>query len=226
MIRKIGIIVWKTWFFSVVVVTTLFFSLCAIALSFLLGRYAYRPMHLCAKGWGCLNLWLSGICWHIDARSFPLRSIERQAIFIANHTSIIDIFLLLALIPHRIMFIGKASLGRFPIFGYAYAKINILVDRKDPSSQKAVVSQARHFMRERHRSLAIFPEGGIPKHKTRLAPFKSGPFSLALSAGCPLVPITLDRPARLVSYAFLSGGPGRVRVRIHPPIPTADHTPF
>lgn len=222
LIQKIAIIIWKVWFFFILIITTIFFSILALTFSFLLQKYAYPFMYfLCVKPWGYLVLFLSGIFWEIEKGSYPIKKIKEQVVFIANHTSIIDIFLLAAILHKPIMFVGKASLGKIPLFGNAYKKVNILVDRKSSSRRRGVLLQARHFMSKKKRSLVIFPEGGIPKYKTRLAPFKSGTFVLALEQQCPLVPISLDRPARFFSYKFIHGGPGKVKVRIHTPIYTS-----
>lgn len=224
MMIKTLIFIWKMWFFLVVLVTTLTAMFLAFPFYLFLGKYSYYPMTLCARFWGKSTLILSGVFWRVSSDSFDLKRLKGSAVFVGNHTSIIDIFLFLAVIPKPVMFIGKKALAKFPLFGMFYRAVNILVDRKDPSSRRLALDKARFFMREKGRSFAIFPEGGIPKYKTRLAPFKSGPFILALESGAPLVPITLDRPYRFVSYTFLSGRPGLVGVHIHPPVETSSHT--
>ena len=45
--------------------------------------------------------------------------------------------------------------------------------------------------------------------------FKDGAFRLAINHQIPVVPITFADNKKRFSYTFFSGGPGRMRVKIH-----------
>lgn len=47
---------------------------------------------------------------------------EKSYVFIANHTSIIDIMLMLAVVKNPFVFVGKSELAKIPVFGYFYKK--------------------------------------------------------------------------------------------------------
>ncbi len=50
--------------------------------------------------------------------------------FIANHTSIVDIWALLVAIPNSFRYVAKRELSRVPVFGRAMASAgNIFIDR-------------------------------------------------------------------------------------------------
>jgi 1-acyl-sn-glycerol-3-phosphate acyltransferase len=72
---------------------------------------------------------------------------------------------------------------------------------------------------ERGISLLVFPEG-TRSPAGRLQRFKHGVFVLALRAGVPIVPITLDGAAAIMPKGRWEICPGLVRVTIHPAVET------
>ena len=48
-----------------------------------------------------------------------------------------------------------------------------------------------------------------------LSEFKNGAFRLAVEYQIPVVPITMYDCKKLFSYTFFSGGPGKLRVKVH-----------
>jgi 1-acyl-sn-glycerol-3-phosphate acyltransferase len=50
--------------------------------------------------------------------------------------------------------------------------------------------------------------------------FKDGAFRLAINHQIPIVPITFADNKKRFSYVFFSGGPGKMRVKIHRFLPT------
>lgn len=137
----------------------------------------------------------------------------------ANHTSMMDIMLMLYLSKNPFVFVGKKELAKMPIFGYFYKRTCILVDRSSVKSRKAVFDECQRRL-EQGTSICIFPEGGVPDDlHLKLAPFKDGAFRLAINHQIPIVPITFLDNKKRFSYSFFSGGPGLLRAHIHPLIP-------
>ncbi len=135
--------------------------------------------------------------------------------FCANHTSMIDIMLMLAVIKNPFVFVGKAELGKIPIFGFFYKRTCILVDRGSPKSRKAVLAEAERRLKK-GLSVCIFPEGKVPDDESIvLDKFKNGAFILAIEHQIPIVPITFFDCKKRFSYTFFSGGPGILRAKIH-----------
>ena len=65
-------------------------------------------------------------------------------------------------------------------------------------------------------SICIFPEGGVPADRSLvLDTFKDGAFRLAIAHHIPIVPITFYDNKKRFSYKFISGSPGKLRVKIH-----------
>jgi len=112
-------------------------------------------------------------------------------IFVANHFSYIDIAMM-GFMPGDVVFVGKASLGKIPLFGYYFKKLHIAVNRESPRSRGEVLIRAKRAI-DKGSSIVIFPEGGITSSKPPiLNRFKDGAFSLAIDKQIPVIPVTLS----------------------------------
>lgn len=186
------------------------------------GYKLYPVFYKIAHYWGRLILWLMGFKVEV-IRSTNLIP-NHSYMFSANHTSMIDIMLILAIIPDNpFVFVGKAELARIPIFGFFYRRTSILVDRANAKSRAAVFKQAQERLKK-GLSVCIFPEGLVPAENVILNEFKKGAFVLAIEHQIPIVPISFLDCKKRFSYTFLSGGPGTLRVKFHDPISTSHLT--
>jgi 1-acyl-sn-glycerol-3-phosphate acyltransferase len=179
----------------------------------------YKVLHI----WGKLVLFLMGFKAEIT-EEVTLEP-NKSYMFSANHTSMIDPMLLLALVKNNpFVFVGKIELTKLPIFGYFYKKSMIIVDRKDAESRLQVFEQAKKRL-DNGLSVCIFPEGLVPSDESLvLSDFKNGAFVLAIEHQIPIVPISFYDNKKRFSYTFFSGGPGVLRAKIHAPIPTKGMT--
>jgi 1-acyl-sn-glycerol-3-phosphate acyltransferase len=98
----------------------------------------------------------------------------------------------------------------------------VLVDRKDRESALAAARRATEALR-RGRSFAVFAEGTRTRDG-RVLPFKKGAFHMAIEAGVPVVPVSIDGAFEAMPPGSLRLGRVPVRVVIHDPIPTAGLT--
>ncbi|MBT8252510.1 MAG: 1-acyl-sn-glycerol-3-phosphate acyltransferase [Bacteroidia bacterium] len=171
-----------------------------------------------ARFWAKFILIGMGFRWRIIKEQQLIKG--KSYMLIANHTSMIDIMLMLVSISnHPFVFVGKKELGRIPLFGFFYRKTCILVDRRDVKSRQAVFKQAQKRL-NLGLSICIFPEGKVPEEFVILDEFKDGAFRLAINHKIPIVPITFYDNKKRFSYSIFTGGPGKMRVRIHPFIET------
>lgn len=139
--------------------------------------------------------------------------------YVPNHCSFLDIFVLSAYMPRRFKYISKIEILRIPLIGWAmgFAK-HIAISRMDRASQLKTLKDAIETLKDGN-SLVTFPEGTRSKDG-RVAEFKKGPFTMASRAGVRIVPISIvgthlfQPPGAFVPYA----SPRGVRVVIHPPI--------
>ena len=154
---------------------------------------------------------------------------NRPYVFVANHDSMIDIFLLVSVLNNNpLVFIGKKELEQIPVFGFLYKKTMILVDRSSNESKKKVFAETRKKLQSGI-SLCIFPEGTVPEIDVKLAPFKHGAFTIAIEHKIPIVVLTFLDNKRRFPWTWTFGGlfgaskilPGKLRVKIHEPIDTS-----
>lgn len=140
--------------------------------------------------------------------------INKSYMFIANHTSMVDIMLMLVTVKNPFVFVGKAELAKIPLFGFFYKRTAILVDRNNQKSRQAVFLRAQRRLKQ-GLSICIFPEGLVPEEHILLTDFKDGAFRLAINHQIPIVPITFGDNKKRFSYTFFSGSPGQMRAEIH-----------
>jgi 1-acyl-sn-glycerol-3-phosphate acyltransferase len=98
----------------------------------------------------------------------------------------------------------------------------IYVNRQDRDSRRRAVEASVAALRGGI-SLLIFPEG-TRSPDGNLLPFRPGPFSMAIEAQVPIVPITLHGTRALMPKGKASITPGRIQLRFHPPVITAGMT--
>ena len=138
---------------------------------------------------------------------------DRQYIFIANHTSIIDIMLTYVLLPnHHLCYVGKKELVKIPIFGAIYKRICVMVDRNSPRSRADVYRRCAEKMQEGN-SIVIYPEGGVPDDTSVLLDdFKDGAFTLATKHHFPIAVFTFVGLKEMFPFDHSKGHPGKVKV--------------
>jgi len=112
-------------------------------------------------------------------------------VIVSNHFSYLDIPAL-GLIPSDLVFVGKASLGNVPLFGYMFRNLHIAVNRNSLKSRGESMLKAKEILAE-GTSVVIFPEGGINSPEPPLlGKFKDGAFKIAQDKQIPVIPITLS----------------------------------
>lgn len=112
-------------------------------------------------------------------------------IFLANHFSYLDIPMM-GFIPGDVLFVGKASIRKVPLFGYYFRSLHIAVNRENLRSRAETMKLASLAM-DAGSSIIIFPEGGIfTQSPPAMIPFKNGAFRMALEKQIPIIPVTLS----------------------------------
>ena len=209
-------VVYRLWFYLLVMVGITIFSPFLMIGS--LKESWYNIYFSGARWWGIFVLFGMGYWPKID-RQVRYKKSENY-MFVSNHTSMMDIMLMLYAANRPFVFVGKKELSKIPIFGYFYKRGCILVDRSDPSSRRDVYAQAQKRLKA-GLSICIFPEGGVPDPSIELSPFKDGAFRLAIEHKIPIAPMTFLDNKKRFPYAFFEGSVGRMRVIMHEFLPTA-----
>lgn len=112
-------------------------------------------------------------------------------IFLANHFSYLDVPMM-GFVPGDVLFVGKASIRKAPLFGYYFKSLHIAVDRDRLKSRAETMRRAGEALSSGS-GIVLFPEGGIyTKHPPKMIPFKNGAFRLAMEKQIPIIPVTLS----------------------------------
>ncbi|MEW4922431.1 lysophospholipid acyltransferase family protein [Algibacter sp. 2305UL17-15] len=165
-----------------------------------------------ARFWAKFILIGMGFKYSIEREQVPEK--DKSYMFIANHTSMADIMLMLVAVKNPFVFVGKKELTKIPLFGFFYKRTCIVVDRSSAKSRHAVFLRAQRRLKQ-GLSICIFPEGGVPEEHIMLDEFKDGAFRLAINHQIPIVPMTFADNKKRFSYTFFSGSPGKMRAKIH-----------
>ncbi len=149
-----------------------------------------NPMnvYIAARMYGSLASVL-GIKIHITGKENILPD---SCVYVANHQSNYDIFILTKAVPPRTVSIGKQSIIYFPFFGLIYwLSGNIFIDRSNRVKAIKSLNKVNYLIREKRISVWLFPEG-TRNYGKELKQFKSGAFHLARNAGVPIVPVCIS----------------------------------
>ena len=165
-----------------------------------------------ARLWARLSLFLAGARVTLSGTEYIPAG---PAIFMSNHQSNFDILTLLAIMPCQIYWVAKKELFEIPIFGASMRRGGYIpLDRSDGRRALKSMDNAAAIIRS-GKSVVMFPEGTRSKD-LQLLPFKRGGFMLALRAGVPVVPVTINGSGRINPAGRTRLYRGEISVTLHP----------
>jgi len=219
-LKKILVAIWKVWFYFLMLVVILILS--PLLIISILKETWYGMFFRLSQVWARTIMFFMGLMPSVKREEKFVRGTGYM--LVSNHTSMLDILLMLHLAKSPFVFVGKAELAKIPLFGFFYKRTCILVDRGSARSRKAVFDQAQRRLSQGF-SICIFPEGGVPDDRSLvLDSFKDGAFRLAIDHQIAIVPMTFYDNKQRFPYSFLEGSPGRMRAKVHPFISTKGMT--
>lgn len=172
--------------------------------------------------WGDLGCAAAGIRLEVEGAEWLERA--RPAVFVINHQSGVDPILVCKLLRRDFVGVAKREIRRNPLLGPAFAFAGtFFLDRADHEHALETLRPAAERLRG-GLSLAIAPEGTRSQGRGP-GRFKKGGFRLAMQARVPVVPIVLLNSADVLPRGGWIMRAARVRVVVHPPIPTDDWAP-
>ena len=209
--KKIVFALYRIWFYILVALPILVFS--PFFLVFSLSEKWYPQFF-----WLARNLWAKPILYGMGCppKVYSDQELEKgkSYMLVANHTSMLDIMLMLYISKNPFVFVGKKELVKIPVFGFFYKRVCIMVDRENTKSRTGVYRRAQIRLNQ-GLSICIFPEGGVPHENVILDTFKDGAFKMAIAHTIPIVPMTFYDCKKRFSFTFFSGSPGRLRAKVH-----------
>lgn len=171
-------------------------------------------------GRGCL--WLGGV--QVPAGAAAEIRAHYPALYVANHTTLVDMFIAIWLSPTGTCGVAKREVIYYPLLGQIFAiSGHLLLDRTDRGRAVDAMRKAASMVVAQRFGVWMWPEG-TRSRDGRLQPFKKGFAHLALATRLPIVPIALTG----VKDAWKRGGmtlqPSTLGVRVLEPIPTENWT--
>ncbi len=136
-------------------------------------------------------------------------------IYVTNHASYLDSFVLAATLPGRLSFVAKAELGRawwtrLPLRRLGTAFVERLAHQRSVADARALPAFAMQG-----RSLVFFAEGTFTR-MPGLLPFHMGAFELATSLWLPVVPVAIRGTRSMLRSGSWWPRPGAIAVAIGP----------
>lgn len=156
------------------------------------------------------------------ARVEGVENIDPNAsyVFTGNHTSNIDIPMVIAFLPVSVRFLAKKELFSVPVLSGAMRGVHMVrTDRVAGTGGHREINREVGRVVEEGLSLVIYPEG-TRSRDGELKPFKKGAFRIAIDNGLPVVPVTTFGADRVWRSGWWLIFGGKVRMVVHEPIPT------
>lgn len=169
-----------------------------------------------SRGWGRNLLRANGLN-EITVTGLNSHSTSGPCVYVSNHASLVDIWVLLAVLPGTVRFLAKRELMRIPVFGWAMASAgHIPIDRQRLHSAFGAYETAARMVRE-GTSAIIFGEGTRSRDGS-LLPLKKGPFVLAIKAGVPVVPVYISGTWAVLPPGRITPRPGPIAIALGEPL--------
>ncbi len=192
-----------------------------IGIAGLIGRSGRISFRLC-QAW----MWTANKITFVKVTARGLENVDsdRSYVIMSNHQSFLDIPALMLKVGVPFRWVIKKEFKYVPLFGWGlYLARHIFIDRSHPK-------QAIKSMGEAVKNLppgigvAVFPEGTRSADGV-LREFKPGGFLMAIRAGIPILPVTINGSWRIMpNKRSLVFHPGPIELVIGKPIETAGCT--
>jgi 1-acyl-sn-glycerol-3-phosphate acyltransferase len=172
-----------------------------------------------ARGIGACVLWLWGVRF---VRRYVAQPPAGQVVYISNHSSTLDVFVLIALALPRTRFFLSGFLKKvlpLGIIGYLI-RIFWTVQQHRPDERQRIFARADRILRATGDSVYLSPEG---QRVTTggIGHFNKGAFHLATSLQAPLVPLYFAIPRAMNPGRGYDAKPGTMEVWFLPAIDTS-----
>lgn len=164
------------------------FGATLIALSALAFRaWTRRKLQLLIRIWGRVPLLLAGVRVELHGREHL--EAPGPKLFLFNHVSTLDLFLLAAYAPPLPCVAYKKEFRRIPGIGWALIALGMIeIDRSDAERAIESLSRAGDRLQAEKLTLMMAPEG-TRSRRGGLQQFKKGPFHVAIATRAPIYPI-------------------------------------
>ncbi|MGH9710155.1 MAG: 1-acyl-sn-glycerol-3-phosphate acyltransferase, partial [Candidatus Acidiferrales bacterium] len=175
-------------------------------------RFSALLVHNAAR----VLLLLAAIRVSVEGRdTFAQWKVNAPWIFAPNHSSYLDILVLLAFLPAGARYVAKGEIHSMPLVGTMAKRCGYFAfDRADPEARIAQSKEIERALR-RGESVVIYPEGTFTAARG-VRPFQLGAFKAAVDTGRPICPVAVRGARELLRDKTLLPKPGRITVTFGP----------
>ena len=138
-------------------------------------------------------------------------------IFAPNHSSYLDILVILGFLPAEVRFVSKGEIRDMPFIStIAKRSGQFAFDRADPHARIRQAEEVNAAL-ENGESVVIFPEGTFTQ-MAGIRPFQLGAFKAAVDTQRPICPVSVRGARQVLRDKTILPRPGRVTVTFSAPI--------
>jgi 1-acyl-sn-glycerol-3-phosphate acyltransferase len=135
----------------------------------------------------------------------------------ANHSSYLDVVVLLAALPGNFRFVAKRELLRAAVVGSVIRRAGHLTVERAAGSQSVADAERVTAALRRGISVLVFPEGTFVR-SAGILPFRLGAFKSAVETESPVIPVTIRGTRQILPADDWLPRPGPVTVAVSPPV--------
>ncbi|NDV78621.1 1-acyl-sn-glycerol-3-phosphate acyltransferase [Dysgonomonas sp. 511] len=218
--KKVVLFLYELFIFAPIFIIATIITAVTVMIGCLIGNskfWGYYPPHL----WGKLACRLA-LC-KIKVTHKSKLDPEKSYVFIPNHQSAYDIFLIYGYLGQNIKWVQKQELRKIPFVGKASEIAgHVFVDQSSLKSMKETIEKAEAQL-DKGSSMVIFPEGARTK-TGKMGRFKRGAFIIAKEMNLSIVPVTVNGAYDLMKIKTYLLNPGTLELIVHEPVSTEDLT--
>lgn len=171
--------------------------------------------HSVSRFWSRILLLICGL--RLSRRGTEKLTPGQAYIYVTNHASLLDVPVIVTGIPDQIRIVYKKELEKIPLFGWGLKWGSYIgIDRGNSAEARKSLDEAIQKIR-RGTSVLMYAEG-TRTTDGKLQPFRRGAFNLAVSAGIPVVPLTINGTFAVMPKGTLAIRPHPVELIFEEPI--------
>jgi len=209
----VSIILWPIWF--------CFLLACLLLISIALLIIPKNKLFLIIRPISWLICFFAGQ-WLIKENGPPDPD-GQPYLYLFNHVSMFDQFMIGAYVPHYITAIGATEIFQYPIWGRVIKRYGgIPIHRR--KLKKAIKSLMRVELKIKEGISFIIAPEGTRTTSGEMGPFKKGPFHVAKNTGVTIVPIALIGGLKAKTKADWRLRPGIIKTIFGKPIYQSEYS--
>jgi len=192
----------------------------AAVISFVTGALMIPAIHLFPKHKGIIMHKLNSLSMLLmGAKAVAEGEMDHNAdIYLMNHQGIIDIVGMEALQTNHLRWVAKKELFETPWYGHLLRGGDMIsIDRSSKAGLVKLMKEVKVSLEEKHRAVAIFPEGTRAKGQ-QLLPFKQGTNMVAKKLGLKVQPVVITGSKWVLNEHDRTGHSGTVHYKFLPTI--------